>query len=250
MNALPATVDQYIASFPADVQAVLRAVRATIRQAAPQAEERISYRMPAMFQNGVVVYFGAFKRHLGPSTCWSPTSREGAHDAGGGGLRRRVAAGLRGPGGPAAAAGAAAVPAMIARRSGKILVMGSASALRGMKRASTYSAARGAQLAYVQAVGVELAPHNVQVNAIAQNFVDNPTYFPPEVQANPRFQERLAREVPLGGWWPRAKTRSFAAYLCSASQRPTASSARCSRSAAAGSATGSPRERCWFRAKA
>jgi len=65
MNALPATVDQYIARFPADVQAVLRAVRATIRQAAPQAEERISYRMPAMFQNGVVVYFGAFKRHLG-----------------------------------------------------------------------------------------------------------------------------------------------------------------------------------------
>ena len=52
----------------------------------------------------------------------------------------------------------AALPAMIARRSGKILVMGSASALRGMKRTSTYSAARGAQLAYVQAVGVEVAP--------------------------------------------------------------------------------------------
>ena len=65
MNALPATVDQYIASFPADVQAVLHAVRATIRQVAPQAEERISYRMPAVFQNGVVVYFGAFKHHLG-----------------------------------------------------------------------------------------------------------------------------------------------------------------------------------------
>ena len=46
--------------------------------------------------------------------------------------------------------------------------------------------------------GAEVAPHNVQVNAIAQNFVDNPTYFPPEVQANPRFQERLKREVPLG----------------------------------------------------
>jgi 2-keto-3-deoxy-L-fuconate dehydrogenase len=64
----------------------------------------------------------------------------------------------------------AAAPAMIQRRSGKVLVVGSASALRGMKRASTYSAARGAQLAYVQAVGVELAPHQVQVNAIAQNF--------------------------------------------------------------------------------
>lgn len=110
---------------------------------------------------------------------------------------------------------AAAAPAMVARRAGKILVVGSASALRGMKRASTYSAARGAQLAYVQAVGVELAPHNVQVNAIAQNFVDNPTYFPPEVQANPRFQDRLAREVPLGRLVGAREDASFAAYLCS-----------------------------------
>ena len=110
----------------------------------------------------------------------------------------------------------AAAPAMIARGAGKILVVGSASALRGMKRASTYSAARGAQLAYVQAVGVELAPHRIQVNAIAQNFVDNPTYFPPEVQANPRFQERLAREVPLGRLVGAREDALFAAYLCSA----------------------------------
>ncbi|HMW18281.1 MAG TPA: SDR family oxidoreductase [Accumulibacter sp.] len=110
---------------------------------------------------------------------------------------------------------AAAAPAMIARRSGKILVIGSASALRGMKRASTYSAARGAQLAYVQAVGVEFAPHNVQVNAIAQNFVENPTYFPAEVQANPRFKERLAREVPLGRLVAAREDAQFAAYLCS-----------------------------------
>ena len=109
----------------------------------------------------------------------------------------------------------AIAPGMIERRAGKILVMGSASALRGMKRASTYSAARGAQLAYVQAVGVELAPHNVQVNAIAQNFVDNPTYFPAEVQANPRFQERLAREVPLGRLVAAREDAQFAAYLCS-----------------------------------
>jgi 2-keto-3-deoxy-L-fuconate dehydrogenase len=109
----------------------------------------------------------------------------------------------------------AAAPAMIGRRSGKVLVVGSAAALRGMKRASTYSAARGAQLAYVQAVGVELAPHNVQVNAIAQNFVDNPTYFPVEVQANPRFRERLAREVPLGRLVAAREDALFAAYLCS-----------------------------------
>ncbi|MBL8331410.1 MAG: SDR family oxidoreductase [Rubrivivax sp.] len=109
----------------------------------------------------------------------------------------------------------AVVPAMVSRRSGRVLVIGSASALRGMKRASSYSAARGAQLAYVQALGVELAPHNVQVNAIAQNFVDNPTYFPPEVQALPRFQERLAREVPLGRLVAAREDALFAAYLCS-----------------------------------
>lgn len=109
----------------------------------------------------------------------------------------------------------AVLPAMKARQGGKILVMGSASALRGMKNCATYSAARGAQLAYVQAAGVELAPHNIQINAIAQNFVDNPTYFPPEVQANPRFQERLKREVPLGRLVAADEDCEFAAYLCS-----------------------------------
>jgi 2-keto-3-deoxy-L-fuconate dehydrogenase len=109
----------------------------------------------------------------------------------------------------------AVLPAMIERRSGKILVMGSASALRGMKRASTYSAARGAQLAYVQAVGVEVAPHNVQVNAIAQNFVDNPTYFPAEVQSNPRFQERLKREGSTGPPRWSKRRRRVCCLLCS-----------------------------------
>jgi 2-keto-3-deoxy-L-fuconate dehydrogenase len=110
---------------------------------------------------------------------------------------------------------AAALPAMIERRSGKILVMGSAAALRGRKRTSTYSAARGAQLAYVQSVGVEAAVHNVQINAIAQNFVENPTYFPPHVQADPRFQERLKNEVPLGRLVGAREDAEFAAYLCS-----------------------------------
>lgn len=109
----------------------------------------------------------------------------------------------------------AVLPQMLERRAGKIVLMGSASALRGMKRTSSYSAARGAQLAYVQAVGVEVAPHNVQVNAIAQNFVDNPTYFPPEVQANPRFQERLAREVPAGRLGTPREDALFAAFLAS-----------------------------------
>ena len=109
----------------------------------------------------------------------------------------------------------AVLPQMRTRGRGKIVVIGSASALRGMKRTSTYSAARGAQLAWVRAAGVELASENIQLNAIAQNFVDNPTYFPAEVQANPAFQARLKREVPLGRLVSGDEDALFAAYLAS-----------------------------------
>ena len=109
----------------------------------------------------------------------------------------------------------AILPAMMQRRAGKIVVIGSTAALRGMPRTSTYSAARGAQIAWVQAAGVEAAKHNVQINAVAQIFVENPTYFPPEVQANPKFQERLRREVPLGRLVTAEEDGQFVAYLCS-----------------------------------
>jgi 2-keto-3-deoxy-L-fuconate dehydrogenase len=109
----------------------------------------------------------------------------------------------------------AVLPQMIERRAGKVILVGSAAALRGQRRSSSYSAARGAQLAYIRTVGLELAPHQVQVNAIAQNFVDNPTYFPPEVQAHPKFQERLRREVPLGRLVSPREDALFAAYLAS-----------------------------------
>lgn len=109
----------------------------------------------------------------------------------------------------------AVLPQMTARGSGKIILIGSASALRGIKRASTYSAARGAQLAYIQSVGVEVAAKNVQVNAIAQNYVDNPTYFSAEVQANPVFKDKLKRDVPLGRLVAAREDAMFAAYLAS-----------------------------------
>ena len=110
---------------------------------------------------------------------------------------------------------AAVLPQMIQRGSGRILLIGSAAALRGQKRTGSYSAARGAQLAYVQSVALELAPLGIQFNAIAQNFVANPTYYGAEVQANPRFQERLKREVPLGRLVSAEEDALFAAYLCS-----------------------------------
>ena len=108
-----------------------------------------------------------------------------------------------------------ALPQMIERGAGKIVVMGSATAFRGQKRTSTYAAARGAQVAYVRAVGVEVAPANVHVNLIAQNFVDNATYYPPEVQALPAFQERLKREVPIGRLATREEDALFAVFLAS-----------------------------------
>lgn len=55
----------YVEQFPPRVRAVLRRIRATIRRAAPDAVERISYGMPAFFQGKVLVYYAAFKNHIG-----------------------------------------------------------------------------------------------------------------------------------------------------------------------------------------
>lgn len=59
------TIDDYIASCPSDIQGILLELRNTIRKAAPDSEERISYMMPAFFQNGILVYFAAQKNHIG-----------------------------------------------------------------------------------------------------------------------------------------------------------------------------------------
>ena len=61
----PATIDEYIALQPREVQAILRRIRATVRKAVPAAAETISYRMPAFVLDGHLVYFGAFKNHIG-----------------------------------------------------------------------------------------------------------------------------------------------------------------------------------------
>jgi uncharacterized protein YdhG (YjbR/CyaY superfamily) len=63
--AAAGTVDAYIRAFPADVQALLQSIRAAARAVAPQAQERLSYGMPTLFQHGVLLHFGAFKQHIG-----------------------------------------------------------------------------------------------------------------------------------------------------------------------------------------
>ena len=64
-SAAPKTVDEYIASYPAEVQEILQKVRTTIQAAAPKAREVISYGIPAFTLEGALVYFGAFKNHIG-----------------------------------------------------------------------------------------------------------------------------------------------------------------------------------------
>ena len=64
-RSAPETIDEYIAAFPPDVQSILEKIRRTIRKAAPQAEEKISYKMPAFALDGDLIYFAAFKKHIG-----------------------------------------------------------------------------------------------------------------------------------------------------------------------------------------
>jgi uncharacterized protein YdhG (YjbR/CyaY superfamily) len=59
------STDEYIATFPAEIQTRLQALRAAIHAAAPEAEEKISYQMPTFFLKGNLVHFAAFKNHIG-----------------------------------------------------------------------------------------------------------------------------------------------------------------------------------------
>lgn len=61
----PASIDEYIAASPSKVRPTLKEIRRTIRAAAPGAEELISYRMPAFRMHGILVYFAAFRNHVG-----------------------------------------------------------------------------------------------------------------------------------------------------------------------------------------
>jgi uncharacterized protein YdhG (YjbR/CyaY superfamily) len=65
MSRNPPSVDEYIAGFPPEIRSRLEAVRAAVLAAVPDGEERISYKMPAVFRAGVVIYYAAFKNHIG-----------------------------------------------------------------------------------------------------------------------------------------------------------------------------------------
>src|SRR5215469_14547459 len=61
----PATIDEYIKAFEPPVQAILARIRRTVKAAAPDAAELVSYRMPAFKLHGILVYFAGFKNHIG-----------------------------------------------------------------------------------------------------------------------------------------------------------------------------------------
>lgn len=64
-NVAFSTIDEYIATFPKDVQKILKQLRATIKAAAPEAEEKISYQIPTFALKGNLVHFAAYKAHIG-----------------------------------------------------------------------------------------------------------------------------------------------------------------------------------------
>jgi uncharacterized protein YdhG (YjbR/CyaY superfamily) len=64
-KVVPRTADEYVATFAPDIQTILNKIRQTVKAAVPEAEETISYGMPAFKLKGVLVYFAAFKKHIG-----------------------------------------------------------------------------------------------------------------------------------------------------------------------------------------
>ena len=107
----------------------------------------------------------------------------------------------------------ATIPQMLERASGKIIAITSAAPLKGIPNNSAYCAARGAQNSFIKAVGLELARSNIQVNAIAQNYIHNDTYYPDDLLKDEKFINHLNRNVPTTKIGSSEETAELAAYL-------------------------------------
>ncbi len=109
----------------------------------------------------------------------------------------------------------AALRVMRPARRGKIINMSSAAAFPGLPNYAAYSAARAGVNGLTKAAGREVAREGIQVNAIAQNYVENPTYFPPSLTADPEKLARMVRNVPAGRLARSEESARLAAYLAS-----------------------------------
>lgn len=109
----------------------------------------------------------------------------------------------------------AVLPQMLDRGRGKVIAVTSSTPLRPIAPVTAYAAARGAQNVFVQHVGVEVARHGVNVNAIAQNFVENPEYFPPGVLDDERMRRWIEQHNPSGRLARGDESASLALFLAS-----------------------------------
>ncbi|MDP6415091.1 MAG: SDR family oxidoreductase [Gammaproteobacteria bacterium] len=107
----------------------------------------------------------------------------------------------------------AVTPQMLDRQAGKIIAVTSAAPLKGIANNTAYCAARGAQNGFIKAVGLELARSNIQVNAIAQNYINNNTYYPDDILDNEKFLDHVKRNVPTNKVGAANETAQLAAYL-------------------------------------
>lgn len=106
-----------------------------------------------------------------------------------------------------------AAASMKAAGGGRIIGMTSAAPLRGIARNSAYCAARGAQNAFLRASGLELARDGILVTAIAQNYVENDTYYPPGLTEDEQFLARMRGVVPAQRLGDPAETAALALFL-------------------------------------
>ena len=98
---------------------------------------------------------------------------------------------------------------------GKIINMSSAAAFPGLPNYAAYTAARAGVNGLTKAVGREVAGAGIQVNAIAQNYVENPTYFPPALTSDPVRLARMVKNIPAGRLARSEESARLAVYLAS-----------------------------------
>lgn len=109
----------------------------------------------------------------------------------------------------------AIVPMMKEAQSGKIIFVSSAAPLRGLPNYSMYVTARGAANTLAQTLAMELGRWNIQVNALAPNFVESPTYFPPSLMENPEVRDKILSNIPLGRLGKQEEAAGVISFLAS-----------------------------------
>jgi 2-keto-3-deoxy-L-fuconate dehydrogenase len=109
----------------------------------------------------------------------------------------------------------AALRVMRPAKRGKIINMSSAAAFPGLPNYAAYSAARAGVNGLTKAVGREAARDGIQVNAIAQNYVENPTYFPPTLTGDPEKLSRMVKNIPAVRLARSEESARLAVYLAS-----------------------------------